>query len=99
MARARRVLPAPGEPTRSMLWTKDRTLFHRYCKAELNNLGQLKTHFFSIWAIFRFVPRFSAELTRYRRQERVVPVPIILAYGNKELSLLRSSTRWMVAAE
>jgi hypothetical protein len=28
IARASKVLPAPGLPTRSMLWTKDRTLFY-----------------------------------------------------------------------
>ncbi len=30
MARASKVFPAPGDPTRSMLWTKDRTLFGAY---------------------------------------------------------------------
>jgi hypothetical protein len=29
MARASNVFPAPGLPTRSMLWTNDRTLFGR----------------------------------------------------------------------
>jgi hypothetical protein len=30
MARASNVLPAPGLPAMSMLWTKDRTLFSSY---------------------------------------------------------------------
>ena len=36
MARASKVLPAPGLPTRSMLWTKDRTLFYRHFTELLN---------------------------------------------------------------
>src|SRR5690349_2667851 len=31
IARASSVFPAPGDPTRSMLWTKDRSLFSSHC--------------------------------------------------------------------
>ena len=38
MARASNVLPAPGDPTSSMLRTKDRTLFYRHFTELLNEI-------------------------------------------------------------